>query len=131
MGVTGQNAERALGRAHVNSLLESTRLEAPQREPLLHCRENLVGRRSQAEGKFSHGEPVDNLTTVARQRYIHFAKKLPQELSAEVGAVIRKLNQSGGKAGKLGVHGDDLAFPFGLEQIPVQLNSFGSKSLLL
>src|SRR5262245_56263134 len=124
MGVAGQNAERALGRAHVNSLLESTSIEAPRRQPLLQCRENLVGGRIQAEGKFSHSEPVDKLTAVARQRYIHFAKELPQELSAEVGAVIRELNQSGGKAGKLGVHGDDLAFPFGLEQIPVRPKLF-------
>ncbi len=70
------NAERALSRAHVDSFLERARLEAAERQTLLHCALYFARGRCERDGKFPDGKPVDELARLSRQRHIHLSEEL-------------------------------------------------------
>ena len=59
------------------------------------------------------------------EHHVHFTEQAPNEFSAELRMIVNIAQLAGAEAGIPGIEADDLAFPFGLQHIPVGLELIG------
>src|SRR6266478_7913630 len=79
---------------------------------------------AERESKLSSGDPIADLRQAAGNRDVHFAVKTCQILRAEIIADVDGIHLIA-RATDAQILGNDFAFPFGIQQVPVALKLMG------
>src|SRR4029077_10431377 len=79
---------------------------------------------TEADRKFSLGQPIRYLTPVPAVDDIHGSEKTPDKVAAKLGIIVKE-DQRSPEASACRILGDNFSFPFWLEKVPVGLELFG------
>ena len=74
-----------------------------------------------ADGVLSRRQPIRPLAKITKQRRIHLAKEFTNERRPQLRLVVKESGIARARAGLTNIPDRDLAFPLGIEQIPIGL----------